>query len=304
MEARISNILEHIGNTPLVEIQRLNDNPQVTVLAKLEGYNPGGSIKARPALFMIEAAEKSGELTPNKTVLEPTSGNTGIGVAMICAIKGYRCLLVMSESVTIERRKILAAYGAEFLLTSAEKGTDEAIEKAYEIWREDGGANYVLLDQYNNPANPQAHYETTAPEIWEQTGERITHLVASIGTTGTVTGCARFFQEKNPDIQIIVAEPCIGHHIQGLKSIKESYVPGIYNKKLINEKIEVSDHDAYHTTRLLAQKEGLMCGMSSGAAMWVALQKARQLNEGVIVAILPDGGERYLSTNLFLPPEA
>ena len=304
MDPRYPRLLELIGNTPLVEIRRLNPNSKVTVLAKLEGYNPGGSVKARPALAMIEAAERSGLLRPGKTVLEPTSGNTGIGIAMVCAIKGYRCLLAMSEGVSIERRKILAAYGAEFLLTPADQGTDSAIEKAYEMEREDTEGRYVLLDQYNNPANPLAHYATTAPEIWQQTGGAVTHFVATIGTTGTIVGCGRFFKEQNPQIQVIAGEPSVGHKIQGLKSIKESYVPGIWEKKWIDRRVIIGDDDAYETTRLLAKEEGIMCGMSSGAAMWAALEEAKKLDEGVVVAILPDGGERYLSTNLFIAPEA
>jgi len=304
VDPRYPRLLELIGNTPLVEIRRLNPNSKVTVLAKLEGYNPGGSVKARPALAMIEAAERSGLLRPGKTVLEPTSGNTGIGIAMVCAIKGYRCLLAMSEGVSIERRKILAAYGAEFLLTPADQGTDSAIEKAYEMEREDTEGRYVLLDQYNNPANPLAHYATTAPEIWQQTGGAVTHFVATIGTTGTIVGCGRFFKEQNPQIQVIAGEPSVGHKIQGLKSIKESYVPGIWEKKWIDRRVIIGDDDAYETTRLLAKEEGIMCGMSSGAAMWAALEEAKKLDEGVVVAILPDGGERYLSTNLFIAPEA
>jgi len=303
-ELRPHNLLELIGNTPLVKIRRLNPNPRVTILAKLEGYNPGGSIKARPALAMVEAAEKSGELVPGKIVIEPTSGNTGIGVAMICAIKGYRCLLAMSENVSRERRKILAAYGAQFMLTPAELGTDGSIEKVYEMERADAEKRYVLLDQYNNRANPLAHYASTAPEIWEQTAGRLTHFFSAIGTTGTVVGCGRFFKEQNPDAQIVAVEPCIGHHIQGLKSLKESYVPGIWDKKTIDRRVTVNDEQAYSTTRRLAREEGLMCGMSSGAAMWAALETAKDLDEGVLVVILPDGGERYLSTDLFTVTEA
>ena len=292
-----------IGNTPVVRMRRLCPNPDVTILAKLEGANPGGSIKDRIAISMIEDAEQAGRLRPGMTVLEATSGNTGIGIAMVCAIKGYRCLLVMSKAVSVERRKILAAYGAEFLLTPPEMGTDGAIEKVYEMERADGGETMCLVDQYNNEANPRAHYRTTGPEIWRQTDGKITHFVAAMGTTGTIVGTSRFLKEQNPDIQVIAAEPTIGHKIQGLKSLKEAYVPGIWDKKLVNEKQIIQDDDAYDMARCLAREEGLLCGMSSGAAMWLALQKARTIDSGLIVVILPDGGERYLSTNLFAAPE-
>jgi len=299
-----SGILDCIGNTPVVEIRRLNPNPRVTILAKLEGRNPGGSVKDRIALSMIEDAEQKGLLKPGMTVLEATSGNTGIGMAMVAALKGYRCLLAMSAGVSLERRKILAAYGAEFLLTPAEQGTDGAIEKVYEMAREDGGARYMLLDQYNNEANPLAHYRGTGPEIWRQTDGRVTHFVASIGTTGTLMGTTRYLKEQNPQVRAIAAEPRIGHKIQGLKSLKEAYVPGIWNKKTIDEKRIVQDEDAFAMTRSLARSEGLLCGMSSGAALWLAVEIAKEIESGLIVVLLPDGGERYLSTSLFTLPEA
>jgi len=299
-----SGILDCIGNTPVVEIRRLNPNPRVTILAKLEGRNPGGSVKDRIALSMIEDAEQKGLLKPGMTVLEATSGNTGIGMAMVAALKGYRCLLAMSAGVSLERRKILAAYGAEFLLTPAEQGTDGAIEKVYEMAREDGGARYMLLDQYNNEANPLAHYRGTGPEIWRQTDGRVTHFVASIGSTGTVMGTTRYVKEQNPQVRAIAAEPRIGHKIQGLKSLKEAYVPGIWNKKTIDEKRIVQDEDAFAMTRSLARSEGLLCGMSSGAALWLAVEIAKEIESGLIVVLLPDGGERYLSTSLFTLPEA
>jgi cysteinyl-tRNA synthetase len=300
----VTNLLDLIGNTPVAEIKRMNPKPgKVRIFAKLEGRNPGGSVKDRIALSMIEAAERDGLLRPGMTVLEATSGNTGIGIAMVCAVKGYRCLLAMSEGVSIERRKILAAYGAEFLLTPAEFSTDGAIEKVYEMERADGGKTYCLVDQYNNEANPLAHYRGTAPELWEQTDRKLTHFVATLGTTGTVMGNARFFKEQDPAIQIIAGEPNIVHAIQGLKSLKASYVPGIWDKAVVDEKYVVSDEDAYETTRRLAREEGLLCGMSSGAAMWLAIKKAAEIDAGVIGVILPDGGERYLSTNLFTAPE-
>ncbi len=290
--------LASVGNTPLVRIGRLNPNPQVTVYAKLESRNPGGSVKDRIALSMILAAEQSGQLTRDKIVLEPTSGNTGIGLALICAVKGYRLLLVLPESVSVERRKILAAFGSEFILTPGHKGTDGAIEVAYEMAAENPDT-YLMPDQYNNPANPLAHVNGTAPEIWQQTAGRLTHFVATMGTSGTLMGCSRRLKQYNPAVQIVGVEPVLGHKVQGLKNMKESYVPGIYDKNLLDEKITVEDDEAYATARELALREGIFAGMSSGAAMAIALRKARELESGTIVAILPDGGERYLSTSLF-----
>jgi cysteinyl-tRNA synthetase len=291
-------VLARIGNTPLIPIRKLNSNPNVEIWAKLEGNNPGGSIKDRTALWMIEQAERSGELHPGKTIIEATSGNTGIGLAMVAAVKGYRLVLAMSEGVSIERRKILAAYGAELLLTPAEKSTDGAIEMAYEMAAEEPD-RYFLTDQFNNPANPLAHYEGTAPEIWAQTQGRITHFVATIGTTGTLMGCSRRFRELDPRIRIVGVEPYLGHKIQGLKNLKESYVPGIYDLGALDEKVNVEDEAAYEMARRLAREEGLLVGMSAGAGMHVAVELAKQIDSGVIVTILCDGGERYLSTTLF-----
>ena len=291
-------LLHSVGDTPLVRIARLNPNPKVVIYAKLESKNPGGSVKDRIALSMIEAAEKSGELTRDKVVLEPTSGNTGIGMALVCVIKGYRLLLALPESVSLERRKILAALGAEFILTPGHKGTDGAIEVAYEMAREHAD-RYYMPDQYNNPANPLAHYHGTAPEIWEQTGGKITHFVATMGTSGTLMGTSKRLKEFNPAVQIVGVEPILGHKIQGLKNMKEAYVPGIFDKDRLDEKVVAEDEEAYETARQLALKEGVFVGMSAGAAMAAAIGKARDISEGVIVAILPDGGERYLSTPLF-----
>ncbi len=298
-------LLGLIGNTPLVPLRVVNPNPKVEVYAKLERNNPGGSVKDRIALWMIEQAERTGELTRDKTILEATSGNTGIGLAMVAALKGYRITLAMSEGVSVERRKILAAFGAEFLLTPAERGTDGAIERAYELGDEQSD-RYYLTDQFNNPANILAHYESTAPEIWEQSGGRITHFVTTMGTTGTLMGCAKRLREYNPDIRIIGVEPYLGHRIQGLKNLKEAYIPGIYHAKNIDQKVNIEDEAAYDMARRLAREEGLLVGMSSGAAAYVACELARELEAGVIVTILPDGGERYLSTTLFqvAEPEA
>jgi len=294
-----NNIIEIIGNTPLVRINNLTEKNDATILAKLEKFNPGGSIKDRIAKYMIEYAEKEGELTKDKVILEPTSGNTGIGLAMIAAAKGYKVLFTMSENVSEERRKILKAFGARITLTKKEKGTDGAIEKAYEMTRETP-KKYFLPDQFNNKYNILAHYETTGKEIIEDTDGKVNMVVVAMGTTGTLMGVSKRFKEFNPYVKIIGVEPHIGHKIQGMKNMKEAYRPGIYDKRKFDEKIYIKDEDAYETTRQLALKEGLLVGMSSGAVMFVALKKAKELGKGkIIVAILPDGGERYLSTNLF-----
>ena len=290
--------LELIGNTPLVRFRRLKPNPNVEIWAKLEGSNPGGSVKDRVALSMIEAAEASKELTRDKVILEATSGNTGIGLALVAAIKGYKVVLAMSEAVSQERRQILTALGAEFMLTPAAQGTDGAIELVYRQPRREPG-KYYIPDQFNNPSNPLAHYNGTAREIIEQTEGRITHFVSSMGTTGTLMGTSMRLREDVPGIRIIGVEPYLGHKIQGLKNLKEAYRPGIFDRQRLDEKINIADEDAYETSRLLAREEGLFVGMSSGAAAYVALQKAAEIDRGVIVVILPDGGERYLSTTLF-----
>jgi cysteinyl-tRNA synthetase len=290
--------LSLIGKTPLIPIRLVNPNPNVELLAKLEKANPGGSVKDRIALFMIEEAERAGELAAGKTILEATSGNTGIGLAMVAAAKGYPILLAMSDGVSVERRKILAALGAEFLLTPADQGTDGAIERAYELSAEEP-ERFYMPDQFNNPANVLAHYMTTAPEIWGQTQGRLTHFVATMGTTGTIVGCARRFRELNPKIQVVGVEPYLGHRIQGLKNFKEAYVPGIYEAAALDQKINIEDEAAYEMARRLAREQGLLVGMSSGAAMHVACEIASNLNSGVVVVVLPDGGERYLSTRLF-----
>jgi len=291
------NILQLIGKTPLVRINRLNRNKKSELYAKLEFLNPGGSVKDRVALSMIEGAEKRGELTKNKIVLEATSGNTGIGLALVCAIKGYKLLLAMPESASIERRKILKALKAEVFLTPAKDGTDGAIEKAYEMARKN--KKYWLADQYNNPDNWKAHYSGTAEEIWRDTNGKITHFVSSMGTTGTLMGISKKLKKYNPKIQIIGVEPFLGHKIQGLKNMKEAYKPGIYEKNLLDEKINIEDENAFATAREIAEKEGIFVGMSSGAAMFVALQIIRDLKKGLVVVLFPDGGEKYLSTNLF-----
>ncbi|UCF82257.1 MAG: cysteine--tRNA ligase [Desulfobacteraceae bacterium] len=293
------NILEQIGGTPLVPISRLNPHKNVQILAKLEYFNPGGSIKDRPALYMIEEAERIGVLTKEKIILEATSGNTGIGLALVASVKGYRILLTMSESVSQERIKILKAMGAEIKFTPARLGTDGAIETVYKLAREEP-EKYWLADQFNNDANWMAHYHGTAMEIWEQTRGELEVLVATMGTTGTLMGLSRRFRELNSEVQIIGVEPFLGHRIQGLKNMKESYQPGIFDKNRLHRIINIDDEEAYHTSRMLARKEGIFVGMSSGAAMAAAIKIAGEMSKGRIVTILPDGGERYLSTPLFV----
>ena len=292
------SILDTIGNTPIVEIKQLNPNPNVKILAKLEYFNPGGSVKDRPALYMIEAAEKSGELTPEKTVIEATSGNTGIGLALVCAVKGYKLLLTMSDAVSVERQKILKARGAEILLTPGHLGTDGAIEEAYRLARENPDT-YFIADQFNNEANWKAHYHGTAEEIWRQTNQTINTFVATLGTTGTLMGVSRRLKEYNPDIQIVGVEPFLGHKIQGLKNMKEAYCPEIFERQRLDIKLNIEDECAYETARRLAVDEGLFVGMSSGAAMAGAVNVAENMDAGTIVVVFPDNGERYLSTPLF-----
>ncbi len=296
-------LVELIGNTPVVELGRLNPvNDRVQLLAKLESRNPGGSVKDRVALSMVEAAEQSGELSRDKILLEATSGNTGIGMAMVCAAKQYRCQLIMPESASIERRLIMQAYGAEIILTPAKRSTDGAIEKAYALAREHPD-RYFLADQFNNPANWQAHYASTAPEIWRQTEGKVTDIVATLGTSGTAMGLSKWFRDHHPHVRVIAVEPFLGHKIQGLKNMKESYKPGIFDKTLPHAIVNVADEDAFATVRRLAAEEGIFAGMSSGAALFAAMEWAKGLDQGCVVVILPDGGERYLSTTLFVRKE-
>ncbi len=290
-----ASVLDLVGSTPLVRINRLNPNPLVEIYAKLEGFNPGGSVKDRICVRMIEEAEKRGELTRDKVILEPTSGNTGIGLAMVAAVKGYKCTLVMPASVSIERVLMLKALGAEVILTSPEEGTDGAILKAREMYRENP-ARYFMPNQFDNPANPMAHYETTGPEIWEATGGRVTHFVAGLGTSGTIMGAGRYLKERNPEIQIIAAEPEMGHRIQGLKNMREAVTPAIYDESFIDRKIEVKTEDAYEWALRLTREEGIFSGQSSGAAMYAAVKVAQELDHGLLVVVLPDMGFKYLSS--------
>jgi len=296
------NVLSMVGKTPLVAIRRINPNPAVTLAAKVEMRNPGGSIKDRVALAMIEAAERSGELVPGRVVIEATSGNTGIGLAMVCAVKGYRLKLLMPASASEERKRIMRAYGAEIVLTPGNLGTDGAIEEAYRLAREEP-ETYVLMDQFNNPASIEAHYAATAVEIYEDTGGRVTHVVAALGTSGTVMGLAKRLHDYDPAIQVVAVEPHPGHKIQGLKNMQESYPPGIFDKHALDSIVPVEDEEAFEMARRLAREEGLLVGMSGGAAMAAAAKLAAGLSSGLVVVILADGGERYLSTTLFAVPE-
>ncbi|MCP4255996.1 MAG: cysteine synthase family protein [Planctomycetes bacterium] len=293
------SILSAIGNTPLVELTSLNNKkPDVRVFGKLEGSNPGGSIKDRTAYWMIKEAEQSGQLTKGKIILEPTSGNTGIALAMIGAAKGYKVKLCMPECVSTERQHILQALNAEVVLTPAKEGTDGAIRKAHEL-HDAEPEKYYMPNQFTNENNILAHYESTGPEILAQTNGEIDCFVAGMGTTGTLMGVYKFFKEKKPDVKVIGVEPPVGHAIQGLKNMKEAIVPEIYNPKMMDEKIVVEDGEAFETTRLLAAEEGIFVGMSSGAAVAGALRTAEKMTSGTIVVILPDRGDRYLSTTLF-----
>jgi cysteine synthase B len=294
-------VLAAIGNTPLVELTNLDGVPAtVRVFAKLEGNNPGGSIKDRPAYWMIRAGEKSGKLTPDRTILEPTSGNTGIALAMIGAAKGYRVKLCMAASVSVERRRVLEALGAEVQLTRAREGTDGAIRKAHQLVEQHPG-RYFMPNQFENESNILAHAESTGPEVFVQTDGEVDVFVAGMGTTGTLMGVSRFLKQKKPDVRIIGVEPPMGHGIQGLKNMQEAIRPKIYEPSLLDDKVTVVDDEAFEMARQLAKREGIFAGMSSGAAVAGAVCQARLMRRGTIVALLPDRGDRYLSTQLFQP---
>jgi S-sulfo-L-cysteine synthase (O-acetyl-L-serine-dependent) len=291
-------LLSAIGNTPLVEIVNLNPNPKVKIYAKVEGNNPGGSVKDRAALYMIKKAEESGILTKNKCIIEATSGNTGIALAMIGAVKGYKVKLFMPECVSQERKSILEALGAEIVLTPAKEITDGAIKRAHQFIDQNPN-DYYLPDQFSNEANVLAHYLTTGPEIYAQTDGGVDVFVAGMGTTGTLMGISKYLREKKPSAKVVGVEPTVGHSIQGLKNMTEAIQPKIYNPALLDDKITVQDEEAFETARLLAVKEGLFVGMSSGAAVAGAFRLAKGMKEGIVVTLLPDRGDRYLSTSLF-----
>lgn len=292
------NVLSAIGNTPLVELMNLVPNPEVKVLCKLEGCNPGGSVKDRPALYMITKAEERGELTKGKIILEATSGNTGIAIAMIGAAKGYTVELCMPECVSSERRLILEGLGSHVFLTPAKENIDGAIKKAARLLEAEPG-KYFMPNQYDNNDNVLSHFETTGPEIYRQTNGEVDMFVAGMGTTGTLMGTGRYLKSVKPEVKVVGVEPVMGHTIQGLKNMTESMVPNIYHPEELSEKAMVEDGEAFEVTRLLAQREGLFVGTSAGAAVAVALRKAREMDRGTIVVILPDRGDRYLSTMQF-----
>ena len=294
------SILSGIGNTPLVELTNINTNPDIKIFGKLEGNNPGGSVKDRPAYYMIKKAEETGELTKDKVILEPTSGNTGIALAMIGAAKGYKVKLCMPACVSLERKSVLEAYGAEVILTPAEEATDGAIRKAHQMHNAEPD-KYFMPNQFDNESNILSHYETTGPEIFSQTNGEIDIFIAGLGTTGTLMGVSKYLNEKKPEAKIVAVEPIVGHKIQGLKNMDESIVPSIYKTECWDEKIMIEDDIAFKTSQRLALEEGIFVGMSSGAAVAGALQIANKLNKGTIVVILPDRGDRYLSTTLFKP---
>ena len=294
----MKSILNTIGNTPLVKLQKISPNPRVNIFAKLEGQNPTGSIKDRIALAMVEKAEKSGVLNKNKIIIEPSSGNTGISLAMIGAIKGYKVKIVMPESMSVERQKIIKSFGADLILVKNEEWRSAAINFSKDLVKKD--ENLVLLNQFENNINPGIHYETTGKEIIDQmAGKRIDILVAGIGTGGTIMGVAKRLKEKFPDIKVIGVQPKLDSKIEGLKSIKEGYIPPVLDLDLIDEITEVNEEDAFETAKQLAQKQGIFVGPSSGAALFAALNKAQELAQRNIVVIFPDRGEKYLSTKLF-----
>lgn len=293
-----NNILDLIGETPLVKINHLNPCENVEIFAKLEGNNPGGSIKDRIALKMIEQAEAEGVLTSDKTIIEATSGNTGISLSMIGAAKGYNVKIVMSDAVSVERRKTIRAFGGEILLTDASQGTDGAILKVKELLKKHPD-KYFCTDQFSNKYNKIAHYQTTAKEIWRQTNGDLNFFVSAIGTSGTIMGVGMYLKTCNTDIKVVCAHPVCNHYIQGLKNMEEAIIPAIYDPCLIDEEVMIETEDAFEMTRLLAKHEGIFAGMSSGAAYLAALETAKKHKKGKIVVIFPDRGDRYLSTNLF-----
>lgn len=296
--APATNVAQLIGNTPVVRINKLNKNNAVSLYAKLERNNAGGSVKDRIAWYMIEDAERSGKLTKDKVILEPTSGNTGIGLAMVAAAKGYKTLLVMPESVSVERRAVLKAFGADLILTEGSRGTPGAIEDGYKMAQGDP-EKYFLPDQFNNAANERAHYETTGVEIVNQVPGPIDVFVAGIGTGGTIMGSGRRIRERYPNAKIVAVEPYQGRPIQGLRNMNEPFPPSIFNEEFVDEKINVKPEVAIEVTRQLANEEGIFAGMSSGAALHIALKEAEKLEKGTVVTILPDGGSKYLSTPMF-----
>ena len=293
---RFPTIEDCIGGTPLVKLQRLPGATSNTVLAKLEGNNPAGSVKDRPALSMIRRAEARGDIRPGDTLIEATSGNTGIALAMAAAIKGYRMVLVMPENMTAERRAAMRAYGAELVLVTREQGMEGARDLAEQMVREGRGK---VLDQFANRDNPEAHYEGTGPEIWRDTEGTVTHFVSAMGTTGTIMGTARYLKERNPAIRIVGVQPTEGSSIPGIRRWPPEYLPKIFDRSRVDQEMEVSQPDAEETTRRLAREEGIFCGISSGGAVAAALRLSREVENAVIVVIICDRGDRYLSSGVF-----
>lgn len=285
-----------VGNTPLVELTKLNENSSVRVMVKLEWNNPGGSVKDRAALWMIQEAEKRGELKPGIKLIEATSGNTGIALAMIAGVKGYSIELVMPENSTQERIDIMRGYGATVTLTPAKESMEGAIDYARE---KVASGEYLMLNQFANSDNPKAHYETTGPEIWRDTNGEVTHFVSAMGTTGTIMGTSHYLKEQSESVQIVGCQPQDGSRIPGIRRWPKEYLPAIFDETRVDTVIDVSEDDARTTTRELARREGIFCGMSAGGAVWAALEVAKTLDSGTVVVIIPDRGERYLSSDLF-----
>ncbi len=294
--AQYKTLDDLVGDTPLVRLKRLPGRTSNIVLAKLEGNNPAGSVKDRPALSMIVHAEARGEIKPGDTLIEPTSGNTGIALAMVAAMRGYRMVLVMPEHLSAERRITMAAFGAQIVLTPKDGGMEMARDVAQQMEARGEGR---ILDQFANPDNPRAHYEGTGPEIWRDTQGALTHFVSSMGTTGTIMGCSRFFKEKNPAVQIVGCQPTPGSQIPGIRKWPEEYLPKIYEPERVDRIIEVSQGDAEDSMRRLAQEEGVFAGVSSGGAVWAALELSKEVANAIIVVIVCDRGDRYLSTGVF-----
>ncbi len=296
MTMNFPTIEAFVGNTPLVRLQRLPGETSNTLLVKLEGNNPAGSVKDRPALSMIQHAEKRGEIQSGDTLIEATSGNTGIALAMAAAIKGYRMVLLMPENMSVERRAAMKAYGAEIILVSEQEGMEGARDRAEQMAADGQGR---LLDQFSNPDNPLAHYEGTGPEIWRDTDGGLTHFVSAMGTTGTIMGVSRYLKEQSRDVQIVGVQPAEGAKIPGIRRWPEAYLPAIFDAARVDQTLDVTQEEAEETTRALAAREGIFCGISSGGAVAAALQLSRQVDNAVIVSIICDRGDRYLSTNVF-----
>ncbi|WP_028006825.1 cysteine synthase CysM [Solimonas flava] len=291
-----ATLADFIGNTPLAQLKRLPGVGNNTLLVKLEGNNPAGSVKDRPAYSMIRRAEERGEIRPGDVLIEATSGNTGIALAMAATVKGYKMVLIMPEHLSVERRAVMKAFGAELILVSKAEGMEGARDLALKMQAEGRGK---VLDQFANPDNPRAHYEGTAPEIWKATQGRITHFVSSMGTTGTIMGCSRYLKEQNPGVQVIGVQPDGESSIPGIRKWPEAYLPAIFDRSRVDRVIEVSAQDAEDTMRLAGTREGLFCGPSSGGALWAALQLCREVENATIISIVCDRGDRYISTGVF-----